>query len=130
MIIRSLFDSGHKSQRLRFSAAVIALACLVLIGWTVPAAAEDEDSSTSVYLVFDPETGEFVTSDDPNHALPGQTGLESTDAPSSSHAAPAGATAQNAASDGGKALPLAIVVVAILGGLAFLMLRSSAKKAT
>jgi len=37
--------------------------------------AADEDTSSSVYLVFDPETGDFITSDSPEHALPSDTGL-------------------------------------------------------
>ncbi|MDX1499009.1 MAG: hypothetical protein R3176_03875 [Woeseiaceae bacterium] len=45
-------------------AAVLALAFLLLaagIGIALPALAADEDTQASVYLVFDPETGEFVT---------------------------------------------------------------------
>lgn len=48
---------------------LIALLCLGLLGAVLSvgqALAEDEDSPSSVYLVFDAETGEFVEVDDPN----------------------------------------------------------------
>lgn len=62
-------------RRLLATVPVIALAAFMAM--PLPVSAEDEDSSTQVYLVFDPETGEFVKSHDPNAALPPQTGLES-----------------------------------------------------
>lgn len=40
--------------------------CLALAGQ--PTAAEDEDTSASAYLIFDPDTGEFVTVNDPARA--------------------------------------------------------------
>ncbi len=43
------------------------LCCLVMFVSVVcsgPASAADDDTQASVYLVFDPETGEFVTVDD------------------------------------------------------------------
>jgi hypothetical protein len=43
------------------------LCCLVLFVSVVcsgPASAADDDTQASVYLVFDPETGEFITVDD------------------------------------------------------------------
>lgn len=46
---------------------VAALLCLFLIlsiFIATPASAADEDTQASVYLVFDPDTGEFVTVDD------------------------------------------------------------------
>lgn len=48
---------------------VSALLCLVLLLSVIHVAnvdAADEDTQASVYLVFDPDTGEFVTVDDPN----------------------------------------------------------------
>ncbi len=47
---------------------VSVLFCLVLFAsvlYAGPADAEDEDVDASVYLVFDPETGDFVTVTDP-----------------------------------------------------------------
>jgi hypothetical protein len=51
--------------------AVRLSACLIFLGLapmllTIPVSASDEDLSSSAYLVFDPETGEFVTVQDPN----------------------------------------------------------------
>ena len=47
--------------------AIVVVACLLV---TLPYAgqlrAEDEDTSSSAYLVFDPDTGEFITVNDPN----------------------------------------------------------------
>ena len=43
------------------------LCCLVMFVSAIcsgPASAADDDTQASVYLVFDPETGEFVTVDD------------------------------------------------------------------
>ena len=48
-----------------------ALLCLVFFAsviYTGSASAEDDDTQASVYLVFDPETGEFATVDDPSVA--------------------------------------------------------------
>ena len=45
------------------------LLCLVLFVSVIHgglAGAADDDTQASVYLVFDPETGEFVTVDDPS----------------------------------------------------------------
>ncbi len=43
------------------------LCCLVMFVSVIcsgPASAADDDTQASVYLVFDPETGEFITVDD------------------------------------------------------------------
>ena len=53
-----------RSLRQDRRAAVLALGFLLAaaaIGLALPALAADEDTQASVYLVFDPETGEFVT---------------------------------------------------------------------
>ena len=45
------------------------LFCLVLFASVIcagPAGAADDDTQASVYLVFAPETGEFITVDDPS----------------------------------------------------------------
>jgi hypothetical protein len=42
------------------------LLCLAIMLPTIAVQAADEDLTSSVYLVFDPETGDFVTVDDPN----------------------------------------------------------------
>lgn len=89
------------------------------------ARAEDEDTSSQVYLVFDPETGQFITSHDPSAALPTQTGLESSEVSARSH--PAGGDGTNA-SDGGKPMLFAAAAaVVVLGGASFAFVRSRRK---
>lgn len=87
------------------------------------ARASDEDSSAQVYLVFDPETGEFVTSHDPNAAPPTQTGLESPDAQRS----PSGSDRAEAGMAGKPMLLAAAVTVIVVGGASFAFLRSRRK---
>ncbi len=52
-------------RRQRIGGTGVALAVSSVLGGGIPglptARAADEDTSASVYLVFDPETGEFVT---------------------------------------------------------------------
>jgi hypothetical protein len=45
-------------------ASLLCLFLLLSIFIAGPASAADEDTQASVYLVFDPDTGEFVTVDD------------------------------------------------------------------
>lgn len=45
------------------------------------ALAEDEDTTASVYLVFDPETGEFLEINDEDRSKQKHAALEPTDAP-------------------------------------------------
>lgn len=47
-----------------FIKVLFCLALLVPMMYPVSAGAADDDTQASVYLVFDPETGEFVTVDD------------------------------------------------------------------
>ena len=51
-----------------FSVCLVSL-CLAVIASVDVAQAEDEDLTASVYLVFDPETGEFMEVNDPNRTL-------------------------------------------------------------
>ena len=48
-----------------FSVCLVSL-CLAVIAPVDVAQAEDEDLTASVYLVFDPETGEFMEVNDPD----------------------------------------------------------------
>jgi hypothetical protein len=90
------------------------------------ARAEDEDTSSQVYLVFDPETGQFITSHDPSAALPTQTGLESSEVSARRH--PAGGGDGTNASDGGKPMLFAAAAaVVVLGGASFAFVRSRRK---
>lgn len=112
--------AGRGRMRLRPVLALVA--CAGLLGLASPwsAQAEDEDSSAQVYLVFDPETGEFVTSHDPEAALPTQTGLESGEV-SASPAADGGTEA------GTRRKPMLIAAAAavlVAGGAGFAFLRS------
>lgn len=49
----------------KFVSVLFCIALLVSAVCAGTADAEDEDTQASVYLVFDPETGEFVTVEDP-----------------------------------------------------------------
>ena len=48
----------------KFAALLFCLGLFVSVIYAGPASAEDDDTQASVYLVFDPETGEFMTVDD------------------------------------------------------------------
>lgn len=50
----------------RVAATFICIAAFMSIMYTGSAGAADEDTQASVYLVFDAETGEFITVDDPS----------------------------------------------------------------
>lgn len=118
---------GHVAgMRVMMARMCLALLAGVTAGalWApLQARAEDEDTSSSVYLVFDPETGDFVTMDDPDAALPNQTGLEPHAAPSP-HASGHGADDESV-----EDAPVAVIVLAglgllvALGGFLFLFLR-------
>ncbi len=71
-----LIDHAAERRSHRATAVLVALAACLVVSASAPAIAEDETTHSSVYLVFDPETGDFVTVDDPNAALPNLTGLE------------------------------------------------------
>ena len=61
-----------------FSVCLVSL-CLAVIAPLDVAQAEDENLTASVYLVFDPETGEFMEVNDPNRALQDHDALEPAD---------------------------------------------------
>jgi hypothetical protein len=48
----------------KFAGVLCCLVLFVSVIYTGPAGAADDDTQASVYLVFDPETGEFITVDD------------------------------------------------------------------
>ena len=50
----------------KFVGILLCLVLFVSVIYAGPAGAADDDTQASVYLVFDPETGEFVTVDDPS----------------------------------------------------------------
>ncbi len=49
----------------KFAGVLFCLVLLVSVIYAGPAGAADDDTQASVYLVFDPETGEFMMVDDP-----------------------------------------------------------------
>lgn len=108
---------------------MVLVACACLLSTTAPwwARAEDEGSSQQVYLVFDPETGEFITSHDPNAALPPQTGLESSPANVAEPSGPAGE--RDEGSGGTPLLLAAAALVIVLGGAGVAFLRSRRQSA-
>ncbi len=48
----------------KFASVLFCLVLFVPVIYVGSAGAEDDDTQASVYLVFDPETGEFMTVDD------------------------------------------------------------------
>lgn len=107
------------------SKSVVAICCLVLavsVLYPGQVNAADEDTQASVYLVFDPETGEFVTVDDPSvtaqHAA--QQEVEAIESGTQS-ADSAAATSTSAATESRPPILLAIggaaVVLIIAGAL-------------
>jgi hypothetical protein len=52
----------------RLAALVRGFALVALLALGLQARASDEDMTTSAYLVFDPETGQFVTVHDPDRS--------------------------------------------------------------
>lgn len=122
--MRRLRNSYPRTARRRARTRLALVACTCLLGFAAPwcTYAEDEDTSSQVYLVFDPETGEFITSHDPNAALPTQTGLESSQA---SESESPGAPGER---HGGKPMLLAAAAaIVVLGGASVAFLRSRRK---
>ena len=105
----------------RRALALAVCACLLTLAVPWSAQAEDEDTSSQVYLVFDPETGEFITSHDPSAALPTQTGLESSQANALKSA---GAAGKPDGGSGAKPMFLAAAALVVLGGAGVAFLRA------
>lgn len=63
-------DASPWDQKImnRSSLLAVLLLCVGSVLCAEPAWAGDEDLTSSAYLVFDPETGEFVKVQDPNRA--------------------------------------------------------------
>ncbi|MDH3533442.1 MAG: hypothetical protein OEO82_10975 [Gammaproteobacteria bacterium] len=106
--------------RLFFVLVSVTLLASVMIA--ADAFAADEDTQASVYLVFDPETGEFVTVDDPSvtaqHAAAQKQ--EEIDSGTAGAVDAAAATDAAGAASGQPPMVLAIgaaVAVLVLGGV-------------
>lgn len=98
---------------------VVAAVIVVGAGSFGPVSAEDEDTSSSVYLVFDPETGEFVTEDRHDAALPNQTGLEDSGLEDPGKEA----TGNQAPASGTTTAVIIGLAVLVLAGIGFTVLR-------
>jgi len=92
-----------------------------------PADAADEDTQASVYLVFDPETGEFITVDDPSVTAQHNANLSQEEVASVAAAVNPSDPASTAGEAGGAPPMLlligAAVALLVLGG--FVWLRKS-----
>ena len=105
-------------------AGLVLLAGLLAIA--APAWSADEDTSSSVYLVFDPETGEFKTEHDPNMTQAQQATDEAIDSVADvAPPADTGAGGSETKTAGASWLTLAVIVglVALMVPL-FVLLRN------
>jgi hypothetical protein len=101
---------------------LVAGALLVLLAsafLVLPAQSADEEDTASVYLVFDAETGEFVTMDDPSQKLPADTGVQDSTTgqgqPADAHGDPGGhAGGDLAAVDGGSQGLMAVLAAGLI----------------
>ena len=80
-----------------------------LLAFAAPAWSADEDTSSSVYLVFDPETGEFKTEHDPNMTQAQQATDEAIDSVADVAPADPGAEGSETAAAGASWLTLAVI---------------------
>lgn len=121
------------SRHMALSAGLGLLAGL--LAFAAPLQAADEDTSSSVYLVFDPETGEFKTEHDPNMTQAEQATKEAinsvADVPAEVSADPAadggGATTQAGKETAGTTWVVlaAMIGLVLFGGLVVLRSRRS-----
>lgn len=105
----------------RSSLLAILLLCAVNVLFAESARASDEDLTSSAYLVFDPETGEFVTVQDANRAKQNQEAMDPALEPAK----------QKHDSGFASKLPLVgggALGVAILAGLVYLLRRKRAAR--
>lgn len=98
------------------------LLCAILIGTAPISQAADDDLNSSAYLVFDPETGEFITVHDPN--LTGQSHMASDPAGGVSNPPPGGNPVA------GDKSPLAAALVLAVGLLAAAVRLQSRRRKT
>ena len=91
--------------------------CLAILLSVNAVWAEDEDLNTSVYLEFDPETGEFVTVQDPA-SVPKQHGPQDASSTNVTHASTTVSTPDSA--PGGRQFPwlaASALILGLLGGV-------------
>ena len=105
-----------------FCVTCLNLLCLAIMLPINSAQAADEDLTSSVYLVFDPETGEFVTVDDPNRTLQNHEAQEPAKA--------ADGQSPSSHQTGSPALPLSAgvaIAITLLGAAAVWIQRKKRK---
>lgn len=104
--------------RLLFVLVSVTLLASVMVAGSALAA--DEDTQASVYLVFDPETGDFITVDDPSVTAQHAAAQKQEEIDSGTAAADASAPADTGGEASGQPpMALAIgaaVAVLVLGG--------------
>lgn len=102
---------------------IVSLLPIIIAG---TASAADEDTQASVYLVFDPVSGEFVTVDDAEVTAQHKARLDQEAIESGTGAE---ASAGSDADESSRTRPAVIAVIAILLGGAFFFMRSRKKTA-
>lgn len=122
MIGKVAWAAGRNARRLSLSRRfimktkilpLIALISTMAVGF--PAQAADEDLTSSLYLVFDPETGEFVEEKDPDRVKQEHAAREAVSAEAE------GAAASTSSSSSVSSLPLGkigfgVAALVVLGG--------------
>lgn len=101
----------------RSSLLAIVLLCVANVLSAESAWASDEDLTSSAYLVFDPETGEFVTVQDANRAKQNHDAID----PALAAVKPDSGSASTLPLVGGG-----VLAVAVIGGMIFLLRRKRA----
>ncbi len=106
----------------KFAALLFCLVLLVPVIYAGSACAEDDDTQASVYLVFDPETGEFVTVDDASITAQhkAQQDQEAIDSVVETGDGTGASTAGNAADSPMTPIIGAALIVILLGGAVWL----------
>jgi hypothetical protein len=99
-----------------------------LLAIATPAWSADEDTSSSVYLVFDPETGEFKTEHDPNMTQAEQATQEAiesvADVPADAALSDSAVGGSDKTTAGASWLTLAVVIGLIALVVLFALLRN------
>ncbi len=106
----------------KFAALLFCLVLLVPVFYAGSAGAEDDDTQASVYLVFDPETGEFLTVDDASITAQhkAQQDQEAIDSVVETGDGAGASTAGNAADSPMTRIIGAALIVILLGGAVWL----------
>ncbi len=106
----------------KFAGVLFCLVLFVPVFFAGSAGAEDDDTQASVYLVFDPETGEFLTVDDASITAQhkAQQDQEAIDSIVETGDGAGASTAGNAADSPMTRIIGAALIVILLGGAVWL----------